>query len=223
MEERRRTEFFSNLVALYPSLGIARARDRARAASSVSRATASRLVRSGRIPAEYRTEDHPPDRYDLLERVMKLYSAQSSRKPEPPPAVTEQSSAGLDLVERRTFWLVLSRVRGLAALIRGPSSGSSGRLEDFPSWIDLGARDADAMREYYPLSLAACARFAEKEVVQHVLEQTPPCWWSSLESWRWLSRWGLRPGSDGEGRPDTHVGSRTGRCSKVSLRRTGPF
>ena len=197
VEEERRIEFFSLLASHFPELGIARARDVAAAGSGVSPATASRLIRAARIKEEYQLQKYAPERYLVLEAAMRHYSAYSLKRPEPTALGMDQVPVNLDLVDREQIWDYLLYVRGIAALVRGRSSGRSGLIEDFPSWIDIGAPKGDE-RQYYPPSLVSCARSAENEVALHVIRHTPASWWRSQESWRWLYRWGLRTDEDGE-------------------------
>jgi hypothetical protein len=188
-EARRLHDFFTNLAALVPALGVARARDHARATSGVSLATASRAISHGRIPQESR---HRGDRwyYAVIESALRSYAASHRKESQhltpsmpPPPDVSS--------MDPELLWLLLSRARGIASLVIGLSRPEFGQLAPtaFPSWIDCGARNVDPRRYLFPSSRFRCAATIIDSLPWTVVSEVPSTSWDDHTARAWLSRY----------------------------------
>lgn len=187
-EADRRRAFFESLIALIPLVGIVRARDRAIETSQIHLTTASRHVAKGVIGAKLRRYRGAADHYYMVEQVMRVYGLARRKQSDFPNPKPMRSNPPLKKVEPGLVWLLLSRARGIAALVLGlprPTFGEAAP-SGFPSWIDRGARGVDPQRAFYPRSRHACAAETVERLHGSVVAETPDGYWASPAARDWL-------------------------------------
>src|SRR5690606_808243 len=139
---------------LTPLVGIVRARDRAIEASGIHFTTASRYLARGVIGSEVRRYRGEADYYSMVEQVMRVYALAQRKQNDFPTHDARRPDPPVRKVDDGLLWLLLSRARGIAALVLGLPRPTFGETTPaaFPSWIDRGARGIDPMREFFPPS-----------------------------------------------------------------------
>ncbi len=187
-EAERRRAFFETLIALTPLVGIARARDRAIEASGIHFTTASRHLARGVIGSEFRQYRGEVGYYSVLEQVVRVYGLAHRRQSDFPARDLKRPDPALKKVHQHLLWLLLSRARGIAALVLGlpqPEFGEPAPAA-FPSWIDRGARGIDPLRRHFPPSRHSCATEILEYLHRTLVAETPDGYWNSLAARDWL-------------------------------------
>lgn len=187
-EAERRRAFFDALATLTPLVGIVRARDRAVVTTGTHFTTASRKLAGGVIGPDVRRYRGSADYYSMVEQVVRVYGLAQRRQNDFPICDPRRPDPPVRKIDNGLFWLLLSRARGIAALVLGlprPSFGEPAPAA-FPSWIDRGARGVDPMRGFYPLSRHACAAEIIERLHQTVVAETPNGYWASPGASDWL-------------------------------------
>lgn len=187
-EAERRRAFLESLIALTPLVGIARARNRAIEASGIHFTTASRYLARGVIGSEFRQYRGEADYYSMVEQVMRAYALAHRKQDDFPRRDARRPDPALKRVHHHLLWLLLSRARGIAALVLGLPQPAFGEPVPaaFPSWIDRGARGIDPLRRYFPPSRHSCATEILERLPQSVVAETPDGYWASPAAGDWL-------------------------------------
>lgn len=187
-EAERRRAFFETLIALTPLVGIARARDRAIEASGIHFTTASRHLARGVIGSEFRQYPEEAGYFSMLEQVMRVYGLAHRRQSDFPAGDPKRPEPAFMKVHHHLLWLLLSRARGIAALVLGLPKPAYGEPlpAAFPSWIDRGARGIDPLRRYFPPSRHSCATEILERLHRTVVAETTDGYWASPDARDWL-------------------------------------
>lgn len=188
VEADRRRRFYRILAALAPMVGIPRARDAAIAATDVSVPSASRYVSAGVIGPEVRRSRGSTEYYEMVEQAMCAYSLSQRKQTSFPEHASSEGLPELARISPDLVWLLLSRARGLAALVLGlprPRFGAPAPAA-FPSWVDRGARGVDPQRDFFPMSRHTCARATVDRLSRTLRDETPDGYWDSASAEHWL-------------------------------------
>jgi hypothetical protein len=188
-EIERRVAFFHSLAALTPLVGIVRARDRAIETSGINFTTGSHSLAKGTIGAGLRRYGkEADDYYSMVEQVVRVYGLGQRKQTDFPTRNPLGRNPPVKKVEPALLWLLLSRARGIAALVLElprPAFGETAPSA-FPSWIDRGARGADPLRTFFPPSRHACASEILEHLHRTMVAETPDGYWASPEASDWL-------------------------------------
>jgi hypothetical protein len=187
-EAERRGTFFDSLAVLTPLVGIVRARDRAIETSEIHFTTASHNLAEGTIGSEFRRYREAAEYYSMVEHVVRVYGLSQRKQSDFPKHDPARPDPPVDEVEPDLLWLLLSRARGIAALVTGlprPAFGEAAP-STFPSWIDRGAGGVDPLRRFFPPSRHVCALEIVEHIHRTVVAETPEGYWGSHGARDWL-------------------------------------